>query len=312
MSIVASDFDYHVVQFTQSNAGNLRDHVSAIFEYSVGQLYADYQTSIDGSPRGDLACFPRGTADQLNRRYSGPINEIIESLISSLRADYPSLTVSEATLQQLREIAILSVLKDSFFEHYTGVVFSGFGRRETFPSMRSYLTSTVVMGTMKHRQDRAADMTSDSGPVIQPFAQDRMIRTFLTGMDQGLRYFLFGETLRLSVNLVSDVVGRAPGLTDEQRQRLFAEYSENNLGAAVQGFFGAIDHYQFQTHTGPILRAIGSLPKKELGETAASLIKLNSFQQKVMHSVETVGGPISLATITRNEGLVMGKERAEL
>ena len=35
------------------------------------------------------------------------------------------------------------------------------------------------------------------------------------------------------------------------------------------------------------------LERIELGETAASLIKLNSFQQKVMHSVETVGGPAS-------------------
>lgn len=312
MSIVANDFDYQVAQFKAANAGNLRDHVSAIFEFVVGQLFSDYQTNLDETARGDLSCFPRGTADQLKRRYGGPIREIIDSLIAELRADFGSLTVSENTIRALEEIAVLSVLKDAFFEHYTGVVFAGFGRRETFPSMRSYLASTVVLGTMKHRQDRAADMTSDSGPVIQPFAQDRMIRTFLTGMDQGLRYFLFGETLRLSMHLVTDVVGQAPGLSDEQRQRLFAQYSENNLGAAVQAFFGAIDQYQYRSHTGPILRAIGSLPKKELGETAASLIKLNSFQQKVMHSVETVGGPISLATITRNEGLVLGKERADL
>jgi hypothetical protein len=312
MSIVAQDFDHQVRQFQTANAGRLRDHVSAIFEYVVGELHGDYLRNVDGTPRGDLACFPRGTADSISRRYAEPINDIIQSLIASLRQDHGALTVSPATEKLLHEIAVYSVLKDAFFEHYTGLVFAGFGQRETFPSMRSYLTSTVVMGTMKNRQDRGADVTSDSGPVIQPFAQDRMIRTFLTGMDHGLRTFLFGETLRLSMHLVNDVVGRAPGLTDDQRSRLFSEYSQNNLGSAVQAFFGAIDEYQYFSHTGPILRAIGSLPKKELGETAASLIKLNSFQQKVMNSVETVGGPISLATITRNEGLVMGKERADL
>lgn len=312
MSIVAQDFDHQVQQFQGANAGSLRDHVSAIFEFVVGQLHGDYQVNLDDTPRGDLQCFARGTSDKLNRRYAEPINEIIESLILELQRDHPSLSVSPATVTRLQEIAILSVTKDAFFEHYTGVVFAGFGQRQTFPSMRSYLTSTVVMGMMKHRQDRAKDMTADAGPVIQPFAQDRMIRTFLTGMDQGLRYFLFGETLRLSMHLVSDVVGRAPGLSDEDRAKLFSDYSQNNLGAAVQAFFGAIDQYQYLSHTGPILRAIQTLPKKELGETAASLIKLNSFQQKVMHAVETVGGPISLATITRNEGLVLGKERAEL
>ncbi|MEM9989301.1 MAG: hypothetical protein AAF723_07255, partial [Pseudomonadota bacterium] len=287
-------------------------HVSSIFEYVVGQLHGDYTKGVDGSPRGNLSCFPQGIEDQLRRRYGGPISDIIESLVVALKNDHAGIAISEATMAQLEEIAVFSVTKDAFFEHYTGVVFAGFGRRETFPSMRSYLTSTVVMGTMKHRQDRAAGMSADSGPVIQPFAQDRMIRTFLTGMDYGLKVFLFGQTLRLSNHLVADVVGRAPGLTDDQRSQLFSSYSENNLGSAVQAFFGAIDQYQYAAHTAPILRAIQTLPKKELGETAASLIKLNSFQQKVMNSVETVGGPISLATITRNEGLVMGKERAEL
>ncbi|MEM9421889.1 MAG: hypothetical protein AAF986_05190, partial [Pseudomonadota bacterium] len=257
-------------------------------------------------------CFAHGIVDKVSRRYSGIITEIIESMVRALKADFGGLSVSDTTSRQLQEIAIYSVIKDAFFEHYTGVVFAGFGQRETFPAMRSYLASTVVMGTLKNRQDRAANMTADAGPVIQPFAQDRMIRTFLTGMDHGLRTFLFGETLRLSMHLVTDVVGRAPGLSDDQRHALFADYSENNLGTAVQAFFSSIDEFQYLSHTGPILRAIQSLPKKELGETAASLIKLNSFQQKVMNSVETVGGPISLATITRNEGLVMAKERAEL
>jgi hypothetical protein len=311
-SLIAQDFDDQVAHFQQARAGRLRDHVSAIFEYVVGQLRSDYEKELDDSPRADLTCFPKGMPEQLKRRYGTEIKELAGALIQSLRQDHPGLSVSEATLTALEEIAVFSVTRDAFFEHYTGVVFAGFGAKERFPSMRSYLCSTVVMGVLKNRRDRAADMTADSGPVIQPFAQDRMIKTFLTGMDGYLRMFLFGETLKLSSHLMTDLIGRAPGMSDEQRAKLYADYSEHNLAEALRAFFGAIDRYQFAMHTAPILRAIGTLPKKELGETAASLIKLNSFQQKVMHSIETVGGPISLATITRNEGLRLGKEKAEL
>lgn len=311
-SLIAQDFDHQVAQFQQAGAGRLREHVSTIFEYVVGQLRSDYDQELDDTERGDLACFPRGTGEQLSRRYGTQVRELAGSLIQSIRQEHPALSVSEETMARLDEIAVMSVTRDAFFEHYTGVVFAGFGARERFPAMRSYLVSTVVLGTAKNRQDRASDMTADGGPVVQPFAQDRMIKTFLTGMDGYLRMFLFGETLKLSSHVVSDLIGRAPGLSDDQRARLFADYSEHNLSQALQAFFGAIDQYQFAAHTAPILRAIQTLPKKELGETAASLIKLNSFQQKVMNAVETVGGPISLATITRNEGLKMGKERAEL
>ncbi|NNU15174.1 hypothetical protein HK107_02395 [Parvularcula sp. ZS-1/3] len=312
LSIVADDFDYQLHQLKQSKAGRLREHVSAVFGYVVEELYGDLVGNLDGTSRGRLDVFPEGTEEQLMRRYGAEIDELIGSLIQSLKNEFPMLSVPSDIVQKLREIAVMSVTQDAFYEHYTGVVFAGFGRAEKFPSMRSYLTSTVVLGKLKNRMDRAQDMTADGGPVIAPFAQDRMIRTFLTGMDANLRMFLFGETLKLSSHLVTDVIGRAPGLNDQQRAQLLSDYSEGSLGTALRAFFQSIDQFQYAVHTAPILRAVSVLPKKELGETAASLIKLNSFQQKVMNSVETVGGPISLATISRNEGMVMGKEKAEL
>ncbi|MEM9839285.1 MAG: hypothetical protein AAF830_09030 [Pseudomonadota bacterium] len=311
-SIIADDFDYHLRALQESGQGRVRDHVSAVFAYVVDELYGDLMSNLDGSPRGRLNAFPEGTEEQILRRYGAEIDELIGSLCMSLKNEFAMLSVSAETKARLRDVAVMSVTQDAFYEHYTGVVFAGFGRSDKFPSMRSFLTSSVVLGKLKNRMDRAQDMSADSGPVIAPFAQDRMIRTFLTGMDAHLRMFLFGETLKLSHNLVADVIGRAPGLSDDQRARLMSDYSENSLGNALKAFFGSIDQFQYHVHTAPILRAVSMLPKKELGETAASLIKLNSFQQKVMSDIETVGGPISLATITRNDGMVMGKERAEL
>ncbi|MGV6801145.1 MAG: hypothetical protein ACWA5L_04405 [bacterium] len=311
-SVIAQDFDRQIEHFKQSKAGNIRDHVTSIFEFVVDQLYNDYETNLDNSPRGNLEAFPQGMDEQIRRRYSGEINELINSLYASLRQEFSSLSLSDSVRAKLQDIAVFSVTKDAFFEHYTGVVFSGFGRLDKFPSMRSYLCSSVVLGLLKHRQDRMADMKSDSGPVVQPFAQDRMIRTFLTGMDRYLWMFMFGETLKLTTNMVTDLIGRAPGMTDEQRQTMFQDYSENNMILALREFFGSIEQYQHVVHTMPIYRAIQTLPKAELGETAASLIKLNSFQQKVMNSIETVGGPIDVAVITRNGGLEWRKEKPEL
>jgi hypothetical protein len=311
-TVIAEDFDDQVRKFAERNPGRVKEHLTAMFEFVVGELYADYQRYPDDSARADLSCFPQGMGEQVKRRYRAEIEQLIDSLLAALKNEYPGLSVSEATRERLREIAVLSVTKDAFFEHYTGVVFAGFGAREKFPSMRSYLSSSVILGILKRKQDRRADMSADGGPVVQPFAQDRMIRTFLTGIDPYLRMFMFGETLKLSMNIVTDLIGRAPGLSDSQRQALFRDYSENNMGYALKEFFKSVDSYQYQVHTYPIYRAIGSLPKRELGETAASLIKLNSFQQKVMHAIETVGGPIDVAVITRNGGLEMKSDKADL
>lgn len=311
-TVIAEEFDHQLRKFQGAKSGPVREHLSSIFEFVVGQIHTDYQRCPDDSPRGDLGCFPKGMNEQVRRRYGAEIDQLIESLVHSLRNDYPGLSVSDATRTRLREIAVFAVTKDAFFEHFTGVVFAGFGAREKFPSMRSYLTSSVILGILKRKRDREASIGSDSGPVFQPFAQDRMIRTFLTGMDNYLRMFIYGETLKLTNGLVSDIVRRAPNLTDAQRSAIYKDYSQNNLAHALNEFFRSVDGYQYAVHTRPILRAVNSLPKKELGETAASLIKLNSFQQKVMNSVETVGGPIDVAVITRNGGLEWKREKAEL
>ena len=311
-TVIAEEFDYQVHKFSESASGSVRDHVSSIFEFVVGQIHADYQCYPDQSPRADLACFPGGMEEQIRRRYSADIEQLSVSLTSSLQREFAGLSITDTTRQRLREIGVFAATKDAFFEHYTGVVFAGFGTREKFPSMRSYLASSVILGILKRKSDRKADISADSGPVFQPFAQDRMIKTFLTGMDEYLRSFIASESLKLTMGLVTDIVRRAPNLSDTQRNQILNEYGENNLQHALLEFYRSIENYQYAVHTAPILRAVNSLPRKELGETAASLIKLNSFQQKVMNSIETVGGPVDVAVITRNGGLEWSREKAEL
>ncbi|MEL6790189.1 MAG: hypothetical protein AAGL18_00335 [Pseudomonadota bacterium] len=309
MTLVAEDFDEQIEHFKRNHEGaSLRDHLSAIFEFVVGELHTSYQQYPDGSARSDLPCFPKGMDQQVRRRYAGEIDQLIESLIGALTAEHPVLSVSEDTRNRLRDIAVFSATRDAFFENYTGIVVAGFGARGQFPQMRSYLTSSVVLGILKRKQDRGRDMNADAGPVVETFAQDRMIRTFLTGMDPYLTRFMYGETLELSFRIVTDLIRKVPNMSDAERQAMFDDYSRNNLGFAIREFFGSVASYQEQVHTRPIYRAVGVLPKKELGETAAALINLNSFQQKVMNSIETVGGPVDVAVITRNGGLEMMKQ----
>ena len=46
------------------------------------------------------------------------------------------------------------------------------------------------------------------------------------------------------------------------------------------------------------------LPKDELAHMAQSLISLTSLQRRVSHDVETVGGAIDVAVISKGDGFV--------
>ena len=64
-----------------------------------------------------------------------------------------------------------------------------------------------------------------------------------------------------------------------------------------------------QDHADPILASISALPKDELSNLAESLIKITSIKRKVQSDLETVGGPIDVAIITRGDGFIWTKRK---
>lgn len=302
---VAREWDNEMRYYETSGQGSARAKVGEIFAQVVKEVHALYQTQFDGSKRADLVCFPNGLGERLKRKYKAEIEQIIDSLEHYITELFPGFKIMEESRVLLRDMASFVVTKDAYFEGYTGIVFAGFGRKEQFPAMTAYFASGVLENTLKRSLDRSRKITAESGPAIMPFAQDRMIHTLVRGIDPDLRYHYFTETLRLSRFLVQDIVKAVPGISEAERQKFIQRYSEDNLSHALGSFFDRLDQYSRRVHTEPILRAVDNLPKMELAETAASLVKLNSFQLKVSGQPETVGGPVDVAIISLADGLVM-------
>ena len=59
----------------------------------------------------------------------------------------------------------------------------------------------------------------------------------------------------------------------------------------------------------PILQSIMSLPKEELANLSESLINITSLKVKVQDTLETVGGDVDVAIITKGDGFVWTKRK---
>lgn len=310
--MIGDEFDHQVSNFRDTGSKDVDSHLTSIFAFVVDEIRTAYLRYFDDSPREDLSCFPSDMSTRIQKRYRGQIDELINGLMMHLSEDYQNLAIASDTRDKLQEIATMAVVKNAFFEGYTGIVFAGFGEKDKFPSMISYHTGGVFGGLLKKAPDRKEVVDATSGPVIQTFAQDKMIHTFMTGIDRDFRLYLFIETLKLTHQLVADLISGLPSISKEQKQKLFNHYGEENLSAALMAFFQKIEEYQMVVHTAPIFRAVHTLPRAELAETAASLVKLNSFQQKVMQEPETVGGPVDVALISLSEGFVLVRDTATI
>lgn len=68
-------------------------------------------------------------------------------------------------------------------------------------------------------------------------------------------------------------------------------------------------NYSEEKYEKPVRETIAVLPKDELALVAESLVQVTSFRQRISQEVETVGGPIDVAVISKGDGFVWIKRK---
>jgi hypothetical protein len=176
---------------------------------------------------------------------------------------------------------------------FTGLVFTGFGTEELFPTLSSveidgvYFNQFRVLATNLIDIDRRGETAA-----IVPFAQQDMPERFMQGID--------GEFEAALENLCLSMVGQIV----DQNKRAFRNGKADLIKAAVaEEFRDGLDRLK-KKNSDDLLSVVNHLSKKELGEVAYSLVELTSRERRYSNDLETVGGPIDVAILTKNEGFI--------
>ena len=159
--------------------------------------------------------------------------------------------------------------------------------------------------------------SATTGVVIAGFNKDRLfpdvIDTFLGNMDKRTRNMLTGY-----VNSIHEMYGvylkeaitNNSNLTEEEKQKFVNEISKiESANDLLNNSFEEFLNQLKDQHANPILESISALPKEELSNLAESLIKITSLKRKVQPDLDTVGGPVDVAIITRGEGFIWTKRK---
>ncbi len=273
-----------------------------LLSMAVGQIFDRVTLDDWDEPRETLKCYPDNFDNVIRRKYSQEIEAVVGEFIR--RYDF-----SEATIAKLQELPYLIVTKHYFPQSwpYSGIVFAGYGKGQVHPELCSYEVSNVIGGVLKRGDHIFATLSNEEPVVIQPFAQDRMIRTLLYGIDPYLESLIIYKTFELIPRLMDQILGAIPDLSDEQLEQILGVLQEEDFSDTINDFFGTIFQHQAVYHMVPIYSAIQALPEHELANTAEALVNLNSFQQQVSLEVETVGGDIDVALLTPEDGFVWVK-----
>jgi hypothetical protein len=231
-------------------------------------------------------------ATRVRRKYSPKFKEISEAVFQNIQITRPLMS-------KLSDIAVGLLTREIFSNGKSGIVIAGYGDREIYPSIVTYEIEGYFDGMLKYKAIEQKTMKISSGNecTIIAFAQEDMVYSFMNGINPAVQSMLNSYLQRL--------VERLPELLHNTNLNAIelADFSDKSKRLLKEFFYQLCKHIKDE-HVNPVLSMVKVLPKDELAAMAEALVNLTAFKRKMTDSVETVGGPIDVAVISKGDGLV--------
>ena len=260
----------------------------------------------------------------------GSVAQMEESMVDSVEAaaravvrESPQVMKWPAvTLDRLVDIATNALSGETGFD--AGLVLAGYGRDDMFPGIIEFRPIFVSDDTVLYTQG-VEDLLSheNTGGWIYPFAQQEVVDAFIGGID--VSHYLDGPynfelddvsdsinipamTAEMLNELASDLIGAADERLSAEQKEKMERLASAKVGSMMERYGKKLDHAR-QMYRAPVIAAVDALTKEGLAEIAEELVNLTSLRRKFALGLETVGGPVDVAVITRSDGFIWVKRK---
>ena len=248
-----------------------------------------------------------GTSQEFERHVEKRYGDILERVVNE---ECPLFIPQKKLIELLKQYALSFLARISPDNRIaeSGVVIAGYGKNCIFPSINIYAINFCLDNFLHfHNQGEQKICRTENPAVIIPFAQGDIIEGFLKGVSPEMTSF-FDEYLNHLFECMPDLVN-ARLQEDGKSSPMNADFFEEVADKLRNDFSRGLQEWISRYHVEPIMTMVVSLPKNELASMAETLVNLTAFKRKITSALETVGGPIDVAVISRGDGLVWVKRK---
>lgn len=269
----------------------------AIIQSYAESLVIEYNFLLQGNKQ----IYEKEITEELKNKIFGFSNELVEKMFPFLKNNSVLFSALQPTFNNLALIAVFYCTP----VNSSGIVVAGFGNDDIFPSVITYEIHGVYNNHLLYKvnnektiiNENAQPMKSD----ILPFAQEDVVRSFLDGIHPELFNF---ATAYVEGTIDTFLTHNPQGstLSQEEVQSISNQVAVN--------FRDEMQKFMTSKLLSPMIDMIVALPKDELANMAEALVNMTAFRRKMAFgSLESVGGPVDVAVISKGDGLVWVKRK---
>lgn len=310
-------------------ASQVRQIVGHVFKAMSERFSKKFEDSVIKSPSGDfdkgnikselhkilddiIAIFERILSDREPAHFIGAgklrLSRATTSVISGMINDFfPFANAGQKA--RIRALGRLVCVRDLLSRSRTGIIVAGYGRSERFPTLVAYEIDGFLEGRLKYTKSEPIDIDR-GGPKarVMPFAQKEMVERFLYGIDETNRRKITQFCKATIPSIRKSIIDKLEFDDPDKASEL------NEMGVeAEEQFIKGLNERAFEEirsqSRAEIEDMVEFMPKPELAKMAEALVNLTSIKRRVSRGMETVGGPIDVALISRSDGFVWIKRK---
>lgn len=243
-------------------------------------------------------------ASRIREEFDANISALVSQELEVIDAN------NSAAAELVIEIVCYLLVRPYEFQTATGIVIAGYGDKQLYPEIVSIKFDGVIDGTPRHWLDEphSADLNDeDVDAVVLPFAQDDVMNTLLCGISPRLEGFL-GSVLssrdQYLLEALRHLENHMEGDLAEAVSKLCVDV-ESRWDEFQQGYQKFVQANFME----PLFTATSSLTKADMAMMAETLVNVTAFKRKISMDVNSVGGPVDVAVLSKGDGLVWVKRK---
>ncbi|AHW61559.1 hypothetical protein SAMN05444285_1675 [Draconibacterium orientale] len=286
----------------ETNISKLKKEGKKVDENLSNELYEEiFYEIIDAissiKSEEKLAEFKDYKLEEFKTDYKTIINKILPGFYSTVRIKRKGKYTSRIVKALYQEL----IYPFSEDEDYSGLVIAGYGENEIFPVVFEIKLGELISGRLRYQADTKKEISQNNTALVKPFAQRDMVDTFFSGINPSIKE-KYEQTISYEFN---DIMKKLSVKYDKISKKEIESFFKTAFNHIVK----TIDEFQFKEFISPTISSVEYLSKEDLIELAESLVHITSIKRKTSEKLQSVGGPIDIALITKAEGFLWIKRK---
>jgi hypothetical protein len=191
----------------------------------------------------------------------------------------------------------------------SGIIIVGFGGADIFPALMEFEIYGRLKQILVYKEIEKKQVSHEfsNRAVIEPYAQKDVIETILNGIEPSVNDYLSSLLLTL-IDSIKKMIYIKLDVTYLGDLDAVMNDISLDINRKIQSYHTNLNQLQVD-YKAAINYILDILPKDELASMAESLINITSIMRKVTPGIETVGGPVDVAIITKGDGFIWVKRK---